>query len=102
MVFDGGEKVVRSGRGEVQWSAYPSRFMNSLIVAITSTVLAVSEDGAIWSVIDGALSKQATLPGMRSIAVSMDGRRPQGGARPVAAPLLPRCYLVSSGGCHLD
>ncbi|MER8439877.1 carbohydrate ABC transporter permease [Mesorhizobium sp. M1312] len=41
LVFDGGEKVVRSGRGEVQWSGYPSRFMNSLIVAITSTVLAV-------------------------------------------------------------
>jgi len=41
VVFDGGEKVVRSGRGEVQWSAYPDRFLNSLIVAITSTVLAV-------------------------------------------------------------
>jgi len=42
IVFDGGEKVVRDGKGEVQWSAYPNRFMNSLIVAITSTVLAVS------------------------------------------------------------
>lgn len=42
MVFDGGEKVVRSGKGEVQLSGYPSRFMNSLIVAIVSTVLAVS------------------------------------------------------------
>jgi len=42
MVFDGGEKVVRSGKGEVQVSGYPSRFLNSLIVAITSTVLAVS------------------------------------------------------------
>jgi len=41
-VFDGGEKVVRSGRGEVQLSGYPNRFLNSLIVAITSTVLAVS------------------------------------------------------------
>ena len=41
LVFDGGEKVVRSGRGEVQLSGYPSRFINSLIVAITSTVLAV-------------------------------------------------------------
>jgi multiple sugar transport system permease protein len=41
LVFDGGEKVVRSGRGEIQPSGYPSRFMNSLIVAITSTVLAV-------------------------------------------------------------
>ena len=42
LVFDGGEKVVRSGRGEVQMSGYPNRFMNSLIVAITSTLLAVS------------------------------------------------------------
>ena len=41
LVFDGGEKVVRSGKGEIQLSGYPSRFMNSLIVAITSTVLAV-------------------------------------------------------------
>lgn len=41
MVFDGGEKVVRDGKDEVQWSAYPNRFMNSLIVAITSTILAV-------------------------------------------------------------
>jgi multiple sugar transport system permease protein len=41
LIFDGGEKVVRSGRGEVQLSGYPDRFMNSLIVAITSTVLAV-------------------------------------------------------------
>jgi multiple sugar transport system permease protein len=41
LVFDGGEKVVRDGKGEVQLSGYPSRFMNSLIVAIISTVLAV-------------------------------------------------------------
>jgi multiple sugar transport system permease protein len=34
--------VVRDGKGNVQLSAYPSRFLNSLIVAITSTVLAVS------------------------------------------------------------
>ncbi len=42
MVFDGGEKIVRSGKGEIQLSGYPGRFLNSLIVAITSTVLAVS------------------------------------------------------------
>lgn len=41
IVFDGGEKVVTTRAGEVQWSGYPSRFLNSLIVAITSTVLAV-------------------------------------------------------------
>ena len=41
LVFDGGEKVVRDGKGEAQLSGYPSRFLNSLIIAITSTVLAV-------------------------------------------------------------
>ncbi len=40
-VLDGGEKIVRSGRGEIQLSAYPDRFLNSLIIAISSTVLAV-------------------------------------------------------------
>ena len=42
IVLDGGERISRSGKGEVQLSGYPSRFMNSLIVAITSTLLAVS------------------------------------------------------------
>ncbi|RUZ67231.1 carbohydrate ABC transporter permease [Mesorhizobium sp. M7A.F.Ca.US.007.01.1.1] len=41
VVFDGDEKIVRDGKGQVQWSGYPSRFLNSLIIAITSTVLAV-------------------------------------------------------------
>lgn len=41
LVYDGGERVVRSGRGEIQLSGYPDRFRNSLIVAITSTILAV-------------------------------------------------------------
>jgi len=39
-IFDGGERVLRV-KGEVQLSAYPSRFLNSLIVAVTSTILAV-------------------------------------------------------------
>ncbi|MCX5496013.1 carbohydrate ABC transporter permease [Kaistia dalseonensis] len=39
-IFDNGERVLRTGPN-VQLSAYPSRFMNSLIIAITSTVLAV-------------------------------------------------------------
>lgn len=41
-ILEGGEKVVRSGKGAVQLSGYPSRFMNSLIVATISTLLAVS------------------------------------------------------------
>ena len=42
IVFDGGERISRTGKGEVQLSGYPSRFMNSLIVAVTSTFLAVA------------------------------------------------------------
>lgn len=39
-IFDDGERVLRV-KGEPQLSQYPSRFLNSLIIAITSTVLAV-------------------------------------------------------------
>ncbi|MEM5470324.1 carbohydrate ABC transporter permease [Hoeflea sp. AS60] len=43
MVFDGGEKVVRNRKtGDVTLSGYDDRFMNSLIISITSTILAVS------------------------------------------------------------
>jgi multiple sugar transport system permease protein len=39
-IYDGGERVLRV-KDEVQLSQYPNRFMNSLIVAVISTVLAV-------------------------------------------------------------
>jgi multiple sugar transport system permease protein len=39
-IYDGGERVLKIG-DKPQLSAYPSRFMNSLIVAVISTVLAV-------------------------------------------------------------
>jgi len=39
-VFDAGERVLKVGGGP-QLSAYPNRFLNSLIVAVSSTVLAV-------------------------------------------------------------
>lgn len=42
LVYDGGEKIVRTGKGKIRPSGYQSRFLNSLIIAITSTVLAVS------------------------------------------------------------
>ena len=42
MVFDGGEKVVRTGKGAVRPSGYGNRFKNSLIISIISTLLAVS------------------------------------------------------------
>ena len=40
-IYDGGERVLKVG-DQVQLSQYPNRFLNSLIVAIVSTVLAVS------------------------------------------------------------
>jgi multiple sugar transport system permease protein len=42
LVLDGGERLARDGNGDVVFSAYPDRFVNSLIIAITSTLLAVS------------------------------------------------------------
>lgn len=42
LIYDGGERLTRDGKGEIQLSGYPSRFINSLIVAITSTFLAVA------------------------------------------------------------
>jgi multiple sugar transport system permease protein len=39
-IYDGGERVLRVGN-DVQLSQYPNRFVNSLIIAIVSTVLAV-------------------------------------------------------------
>ena len=39
-IYDGGERILRV-RDSIQLSAYPDRFLNSLIIAITSTVLAV-------------------------------------------------------------
>ena len=42
LVLNGGERLARDGNGEVVYSAYPDRFVNSLIIAITSTILAVS------------------------------------------------------------
>jgi len=40
-IYDGGERVLKVG-DKVQLSQYPNRFQNSLIIAITSTLLAVS------------------------------------------------------------
>jgi len=40
LVYDGGERVLKVGEN-VQLSQYPNRFLNSLIVSVVSTVLAV-------------------------------------------------------------
>lgn len=41
LVYDDGEKIMRGPDGGAQISAYPDRFMNSLIVSVISTALAV-------------------------------------------------------------
>jgi len=41
-IYDAGERVLRNRDGEAQLSGYPSRFLNSLIIAVTSTFLAVA------------------------------------------------------------
>jgi multiple sugar transport system permease protein len=40
-IYDGGERILRVGE-DVQFSQYPNRFANSLIVSVLSTILAVS------------------------------------------------------------
>ena len=40
-IYDGGERILRVGP-KIQLSQYPNRFMNSLIIAIISTIVAVS------------------------------------------------------------
>ena len=39
-IYDGGERILKVG-DSIQLSQYPNRFMNSLIIAVISTVLAV-------------------------------------------------------------
>jgi multiple sugar transport system permease protein len=42
LIYDGGQTLTRDADGNIQLSGYPSRFLNSLIVAVTSTFLAVA------------------------------------------------------------
>jgi multiple sugar transport system permease protein len=41
-IYDLGERIIKDSKGNSEPSAYPSRFINSLIIAISSTVLAVA------------------------------------------------------------
>jgi multiple sugar transport system permease protein len=41
-VYDGGERIIKGADGSIELSGYPSRFLNSLIIAISSTFLAVA------------------------------------------------------------
>src|SRR5215831_19231003 len=42
LVMDGGERFIRDDKGHIEGSGYVGRFINSLIIAITSTFLAVA------------------------------------------------------------
>jgi len=50
----------------------PANF-TSLAAADATTVLAVSDDGGVWSFANNALSRIATVPGANKVAVSADG-----------------------------
>jgi len=41
-IYDQGERFIKDSNGKIEASGYPSRFLNSLIIAITSTLLAVA------------------------------------------------------------
>jgi len=41
-IYDLGERIIKDSNGNSEPSAYPSRFLNSLIVAVSSTLLAVA------------------------------------------------------------
>jgi multiple sugar transport system permease protein len=41
-VYDGGERIIKGSDGSIELSGYPSRFLNSLIIAVISTFLAVA------------------------------------------------------------
>jgi multiple sugar transport system permease protein len=41
-IYDLGERIIKDSSGSSEPSAYPSRFLNSLIVAVSSTLLAVA------------------------------------------------------------
>jgi photosystem II stability/assembly factor-like uncharacterized protein len=45
----------------------------SLAAADASTVLAISDDGGVWSYANSALTRIATVPGANAVAVSADG-----------------------------
>src|SRR5215468_2934847 len=41
-IYDLGERFIKDANGKIELSGYPSRFLNSLIIAISSTLLAVA------------------------------------------------------------
>ncbi len=80
-VFVAGDGVFFSGlpeyvTGEVAWTALGdgvTKFRSLAAAQHGTTVLAVSDDGAVWSYTKGALTRRTTIAGARAVAVSPDG-----------------------------
>jgi multiple sugar transport system permease protein len=41
-IYDQGERIIKGSEGQIELSGYPSRFINSLVIAVLSTFLAVA------------------------------------------------------------
>ena len=54
-VFDSGERIIKDANGKLESSGYLKRFLNSIIIAVTSTFLAV----AVSSYLGGLASRAA-------------------------------------------
>jgi photosystem II stability/assembly factor-like uncharacterized protein len=70
--------AVPDGKGDAQWTIDPSsaRFMGVATSrgAGNKTVLAIDDDGNVWSYADGALTKRSHVDGASAIAVAADGQ----------------------------
>jgi len=65
------------GSGSAEWTQVSDGSANFRSIAAAqegTTVLAVSDDGGMWSYANGTLTRTTTLAGMRAIAVTPDGR----------------------------
>jgi len=62
--------------GKAQWSQLgdgTTQFRSLAAAQHANTVLAVADDGSVWSYADGALAKIMTVPSARAVAVSPNG-----------------------------
>jgi photosystem II stability/assembly factor-like uncharacterized protein len=62
--------------GAAEWTQLGdgvTKFISLAAAQRAQTVLAVSDDGGIWSFANGQLTKVTTLTGIRAVAVSLDG-----------------------------
>lgn len=77
-VFIAGDGVFFTGTGTADWKQLgdgATSFRSLAAAQRGATVLALSDDGGLWSYANETLTKVTTLAGMRSVAVSLDGQR---------------------------